>query len=230
MAVVSNPYQSSCISLRSSQVSAAYQTPRFIEGRITGFKSTLRSAAGEKNFLETFVKRSAYEWELLLNESLLSFAFGGVQLGAQRNKTYAQVSNMANDNLHSVKGTIAYARRTVMVAAQALVPLCNALRFFMTLDPRIVNPALRKNKPNSLDSFSSKAMPVVERACQMLFNLSGNSLLEDLLSNVYSKCLRDLSVSKLDVFMPGTSPKDMMPMRERGEHSARDGTYIGCSV
>ena len=48
-------------SYKNCQISYAYQTPRFIEGRISGYASLLRSAAGEKNYLEMFVKRAAYE-------------------------------------------------------------------------------------------------------------------------------------------------------------------------
>ena len=173
-------------SYKNCQISYAYQTPRFIEGRISGYASLLRSAAGEKNYLEMFVKRAAYEWELMLNDALLCSNLGGVPLFLQRGKTTDVIARMAHDSGLAAKASVNKARKAVFVAVQSMVPTACALRTYITTFHHSLEPV-------NVDA-------VVKDAAGVLAGMASNSLLADLCSRVVDKVFKDLTFGSVEYF------------------------------
>ena len=190
----------------------AFSGARRIEGRIIGFRSTLSTATGERTYLETYLKRAGYEWELMANDALLSFAYGGVNCTSQRSKTYDQVSpfpspppppplspltpptrsqiaKAADEPLKVCKASVLQARRNVLITTQALIPITNYLRTVMSKHRHTHG----HDSPLSTD-LAKQFDEAVKRTLVTTTKLSSSSFFSELTSRAVASCIEDLVV------------------------------------
>jgi hypothetical protein len=153
----------------------------------------------EKSFFEMFVQRSAYEFELMLSESLLSHTFGGVEPHTQKTKTNDQICTQSKTKSNAV--LLNLARRCVLVTAHALVPICCYVRAivlkFKTEFSNVASPGA---------DLVSKLQTAIKNALKYLTKLNNNSLLYDLTSRIVESCLANLTVGVTGSFSVSDSP------------------------
>ena len=152
----------------------------------------------EKSYFEIFVQRSAYEFELMLSDSLLSHTFGGVEPHTQKNKTNDQICTQSNTKSNAV--LLSLARRCVLVTAHALVPICCYLRAIVL---KFKNEFNASSSPTDL---VEKLQWAIKNALKYLTNLNNNSFLYDMTSRIVETCLANLTVGITGSFSTIDSP------------------------